>query len=43
MKHLLGIEQLSRDEMFSIFRSTADFKSNREKNLAKPLRGQTWR
>src|SRR5436309_4879456 len=42
MKHLLSIEQLSRDEMFSIIRSTSDFKSNREKNLAKPLRGQTW-
>jgi len=42
MKHFLSIEQVSRDEILSILRATAQFKSNREKNLAKPLAGQTW-
>jgi ornithine carbamoyltransferase len=42
MKHLLSIEQLSRDEILSILRATADFKKNREKNSKKPLIGQTW-
>jgi ornithine carbamoyltransferase len=42
MKHLLSIEQLSRDEILSIFRATANFKKNREKKSAKPLAGQTW-
>ena len=42
MKHFLGIEQLSRDEILSILRATTDFKKNREKNSKKPLAGQTW-
>src|SRR5438105_8787788 len=42
MKHLLSIEQLSRDEIAKILRETADFKKNREKNSKKPLIGQTW-
>src|SRR5438105_3125698 len=42
MKHLLSIEQLSRDEIAKILRETADFKKNREKNSTKPLIGQTW-
>ena len=42
MKHLLSIEQLSRDEIEKILRATADFKKNREKKSAKPLAGQTW-
>src|SRR5438105_1648146 len=42
MKHLLSIEQLSRDEIAKILRETADFKKNREKNSKKPVAGQTW-
>src|SRR6266446_8652717 len=42
MKHLLSIEQLSRDESRSIMRKTADYKTKREKNSKKPLAGQTW-
>jgi ornithine carbamoyltransferase len=42
MKHLLSIEQLSRDEIAKILRETADFKKNRETNSKKPLAGQTW-
>src|ERR1017187_39687 len=42
MKHLLSIEQLSRDEIVRILRATADYKKNREKNSKKPLVGQTW-
>jgi len=42
MKHLLSIEQLSRDEIEKILRATADFKKNRETNSKKPLIGQTW-
>jgi ornithine carbamoyltransferase len=42
MKHLLSIEQLSRDEILSILGATSDFKKNRGKNLKKPLTGQTW-
>src|SRR6266699_3412456 len=42
MKHLLSIEQLSRDEIRGILRETADYKTKREKNSKKPLAGQTW-
>src|ERR1039457_5991131 len=42
MKHLLSIEQLSRDEIVRILRATVDYKKNREKNSKKPLVGQTW-
>ncbi len=42
MKHLLSIEQLSRDEIEKILRATADYKTKREKNSRKPLAGQTW-
>jgi ornithine carbamoyltransferase len=42
MKHLLSIEQLSRDEIEQILRATADFKTNRGRISAKPLAGQTW-
>jgi ornithine carbamoyltransferase len=42
MKHLLSIEQLSPEEIFSILRATGEFKTNREKNSKKPLAGQTW-
>src|SRR5437763_3420493 len=42
MKHLLGIEQLSPDEIGRILRATADFKTNRGRISAKPLAGQTW-
>jgi ornithine carbamoyltransferase len=42
MKHLLSIEQLSRDEIDRILRLTAEVKSNRGKISAQPLAGQTW-
>ena len=42
MKHLLGIEQLSRDEIERILRLTNEVKSNRGKISAQPLAGQTW-
>jgi ornithine carbamoyltransferase len=42
MKHLLSIEQLSRDEIEGILRATAEFKMNRGRISAKPLAGQTW-
>jgi len=42
MKHLLSIEQLSRDEIERILRLTAEVKSNRGKISAQPLAGQTW-
>ena len=42
MKHLLSIEQLSRDEIRRILRETAGYKTKREKNSKKPLAGQTW-
>jgi len=42
MKHLLSIEQLSREEIATILRDTADLKKNRASNSKKPLAGQTW-
>ena len=42
MKHLLSIEQLSRDEIERILRRTAELKTNRGKISAQPLAGQTW-
>ena len=42
MKHLLSIEQLSREEIERILRRTADLKTNRGKISAQPLAGQTW-
>jgi len=42
LKHLLSIEQLSRDEIERILRLTAEVKSNRGKISAQPLAGQTW-
>jgi ornithine carbamoyltransferase len=53
MKHLLSIEQLSRDEIFSILHATAGFKAARQRSAKKsgnrtnssgdqPLAGQTW-
>lgn len=42
MKHLLSIEQLSRDEIERILGRTAEVKSNRGKISAQPLAGQTW-
>jgi len=42
MKHLLGIEGISRDEIDRILRRTAEFKTNRGRISAKPLAGQTW-
>lgn len=42
MKHLLSIEQLSRDEIARILRATAGYKKNRGDNSAKPLAGQIW-
>ena len=42
MKHLLSIEQLSRDEIERILRQTAEIKTNRGKISAQPLAGQTW-
>jgi ornithine carbamoyltransferase len=42
MKHLLSIEQTSREEIERILRSTADFKTRRGQISARPLAGQTW-
>src|SRR6266513_2221264 len=42
MKHLLSIEQLSREEIERIVRRTAELKTNRGKISAQPLAGQTW-
>src|SRR5882724_2005511 len=42
MKHLLSIEQLSRDEITAILRATTDFKKNRATASDGPLAGQTW-
>lgn len=42
MKHLLSIEQLSREEIERILRRTAELKTNRGKISAQPLAGQTW-
>src|SRR5213596_1202142 len=42
MKHLLGIEGISRDEIDRILRRTAEFKTNRGDSANKPLAGQTW-
>jgi ornithine carbamoyltransferase len=42
MKHLLGIEHLSRDEIFSILRATTDLKKKRALIAPQPLAGQTW-
>src|SRR5205085_2976198 len=42
MKHLLSIEQLSREEIEGILRRTAELKSNRGKISTQPLAGQTW-
>jgi len=42
MKHLLGIEGISREEIDRVLRRTAEFKTNRGRISAKPLAGQTW-
>ena len=42
MKHLLSIEQLTRGEIETILRRTAEFKTNRGKISTRPLAGQTW-
>jgi ornithine carbamoyltransferase len=42
MKHLLSIEELSREQIETILRRTAEFKSKRGQISARPLAGQTW-
>jgi ornithine carbamoyltransferase len=42
MKHLLSIEQISREEIDSVLRRTAEFKTNRGRISSRPLAGQTW-
>jgi ornithine carbamoyltransferase len=42
IKHLLSIEQLSRDQIERILARTGELKSNRGKISAQPLAGQTW-
>src|SRR6059036_1295283 len=42
MKHLLSIEQTSRDEIETVLLRTAEFKTNRGRISARPLAGQTW-
>src|SRR3982751_756373 len=42
MKHLLSIEQLSRDDILSILRRTGDLKKKRALIGPQPLAGQTW-
>jgi ornithine carbamoyltransferase len=41
-RHLLSIEQLSRQEIEAILRRTAELKASRGKISAQPLAGQTW-
>src|SRR5438477_907191 len=42
MKHLLSIEQLSRDEILAILRATGELKKKRALIGPQPLAGQTW-
>jgi ornithine carbamoyltransferase len=42
MKHLLSIEELTRGEIETVLRRTAEFKTNRGKISTRPLAGQTW-
>src|SRR5436305_3166783 len=42
MKHLLSIEQLSREEIERILQRTGELKANRGRISATPLAGQTW-
>ena len=42
MKHLLSIEQLSRDDVLSILRATGELKKKRALIGPQPLAGQTW-
>jgi ornithine carbamoyltransferase len=42
MKHLLSIEQTSREEIDAVLRRTAEFKTNRGRISSRPLAGQTW-
>src|SRR6059058_3368980 len=42
MKHLLSIEQTSREEIDRVLRRTAEFKTNRGRISSRPLAGQTW-
>ena len=42
MKHLLSIEQLTRDEILAILQSTAELKKKRALIGPQPLAGQTW-
>jgi ornithine carbamoyltransferase len=42
MKHLLSIEQVSRDDIAAILRSTAELKKKRAFIGPQPLAGQTW-
>jgi len=42
LKHLLSIEQLSRNEIERILQRTAELKTSRGKISAQPLAGQTW-
>jgi ornithine carbamoyltransferase len=41
MKHLLSIEQTSREEIGRVLQRTAEFKTNRGRISSKPLAGQT--
>jgi ornithine carbamoyltransferase len=42
MKHLLSIEQLTSDDIYSILRATAELKKKRGSIGPQPLAGQTW-
>jgi len=42
MKHLLSIEQLSRDDLLAVLRATGDLKKKRAHIGPQPLVGQTW-
>lgn len=42
MKHLLSIEQLTRDEALSVLKETAYWKQSRGRDHQKSLAGQTW-
>ena len=42
MKHLLGIEHLQKEEIEALIENAVRLKFDRERNLERPLAGETW-
>jgi ornithine carbamoyltransferase len=42
MKHLLSIEQLSREDILTILNASTEVKKQRGQHATQPLKGQTW-